>query len=825
MTPNRDKPSIQKTPTLYIQRPSHFAIPMTTQLRSLFSHARFSLGVLAFAAIASPCLAALERTGPIDPLNGFPAWYQDKTGVALEMMSPLNDSELFGGWTVLLPGNTTTPEVFPTRFFPEHFYWAGTSEQISYPLPANLGARTGRALLILGLQAGFTGLTVVPGQQLTFTRIRIQLDTIPYSGDYKVYTPFGDFFFPNEIAGNRLRFTQDIGLNPGDFDALLTSSVGPFLIPSASPGGTEMPPVTAANPTPDVNPANFKGVFTPTPYPATGRSYLADPARLGPVTGSTLPKFYRPDGTVSDHNVFRIEGPVIPGTTERFVIETFNFSLQGRVYTGAIPAKVTPTRATYTDSPSGERRIDVFANAVGASSGRIPAANRPVQYQPSLWLYPAPPVMDPLTGTPKIPITPDITLTPIPLFRRNNDHWTQITLPLGSVIPESVVIADASAMDPFGNRVPVYYQRRVTDFVQITSAAYSPKNGGSLTVTARSSDTVLGGPQLSLDGYGSLTNGICVISPLSSIPSRISVSSFMGGSAQLDVQTDLGLPVDPTAPPPVALPPMANDDSMVLLEDQAANSINVLANDSLNAPGTVKVQIISAPSLGSATVNTDGTINYVPNPNANGSDALTYRVSVNGLDSNIAKLSLFVFAVNDAPMATDDSVTGTIGTAALFSPLDNDSDPDGFQDLASILLENTPTNATVNVVSGKFLQVTTAIPGTYSIRYYAVDTGPLRFTLPATVTVKMKDLVSVTSATYTTTRTSLAIVGKAYPGSIVTLATADANGKPIGTLGTAITNTKGAFRLTVTATIPLTATQILATSSYGGVGQLPILRK
>jgi len=347
---------------------------MTKQSYSMATRRGSALSVLASLAFASSCWAELERTGPIDPLNGFPAWYQDKTGVALEMMSPLNDSELSGGWTLLLPGNTTAPEFFPTRFFPEHFYWAGTSEQISYPLPASFGARTGRALLVLGLQAGFTGLTVVPGQQLAFTRIRIQLDSVPYSGDYKVYTPFGDFFFPNEIAGNRLRFTQDIGLNPGDFDALLTSSVGPFLLPAASPGGTEMSPLTEANPTPDTNPANFKGAFAPTPYPGTGRSYIADPARVGPVTGSPLPKFYRPDGILSDHNVFRIEGPIIPGTTERFVIETFNFSLQGRVYTGAIPSKVTPTRATYTDSPSGERRLDVFANAVGASSGRIPAA-------------------------------------------------------------------------------------------------------------------------------------------------------------------------------------------------------------------------------------------------------------------------------------------------------------------------------------------------------------------------------------------------------------------------------------------------------------------
>jgi len=330
---------------------------------------------------------------------------------------------------------------------------------------------------------------------------------------------------------------------------------------------------------------------------------------------------------------------------------------------------------------------------------------------------------------------------------------------------------------------------------------------------------------MTLDGYGSLTNGLCVISPLSSIPSKISVSSFMGGSAQLDVQTDLGLPMDPTAPPPLALPPMANDDSMVLLEDHTANSINVLANDSLNAPGQVKVQIVGAPTIGSATVNADGSIKYTPNPNANGLDVLTYKVSVNGLDSNVAKLSLFVFALNDAPVASDDSVTGTIGTPLFFSPLDNDTDPDGFQDLTSVLLQNTPTNVTVNVVAGNFLQVTAAIPGTYSFQYFAMDTAGERSVLPATIKVAMTDLVTVNSATYTTAQTSCAIIGKAYPGSKVTLVTADATGKAIATLGTAVTDAKGTYRLTVKTFIPLTATQVISTSSFGGVGQLPILRK
>jgi hypothetical protein len=56
-------------------------------------------------------------------------------------------------------------------------------------------------------------------------------------------------------------------LAPGDFTQALKGRIGPFLLPSAASGGAEMPPVTAANPTPDTDPAHFGGVFAPTPYP------------------------------------------------------------------------------------------------------------------------------------------------------------------------------------------------------------------------------------------------------------------------------------------------------------------------------------------------------------------------------------------------------------------------------------------------------------------------------------------------------------------------------------------------------------------------------
>lgn len=775
------------------------------------------------AAFASR--GALERTGPIDPANGFPAWYQDKTGLTLELMTPLNPSELAGAWTMLLAGNTVAPESFPGQFFPEHFYWAGTSEVVNYSLPANLGGGTQQALLVLALEAGFTGGNVVAGTQMTFARIRIQMDKIPYSGDYVIFTPYGDFFFPNQLAGNRLRFTQDIGLNPGDFNAPLSAPLGPFLVPSLTPGGAETPALTATNPQPDQDPTHFKGVFTPTPYPGTGKSYLADPARVGPVTGSPLPSFTRGDGTVANHNLFRIEGPVIPGTTNRFALETQNFALAGRVFTGPIPGRVDVTRATYTDDGATDRRLDVFATATGGTSGRLPGSPRPPTTIPSLWVYPAPPATDPATGAVLTPLAAPAGITPLPLLKSGNNYWSQIAFPAGVPFPSSVTVADASALDAQGNRIAAFFQRRVTDLVTITAASYSPANGGTLTVSAQSSDKVAGGPQLTLDGFKDLAAGQIIISPLSAGPGRISVTSFAGGVAQVEVITAPGMPYDPGSQPPQAPAPVANNDSFALLEDNLVPSLNVLANDALNGTGTLVVTVLSSPKLGTVTVNADNTLRYAPKLNANGSDSLTYKVTVGGLDSNIGTVNFFVMPVNDLPVASNDTVLGIVGVPLPIFPLLNDTDPDGASDLNSVIVVTPPAGATASTGLGGVINFTATKPGVYSFTYKAVDLSGAASATAATVSVTVNDVVKVTAATLTTSRNLWAITGTAYAGSVITLIATDAAGTKVASLGTATTDAKGAWKASPTLAVPATATTVVATSSNRGVDQLPILRK
>src|SRR5256885_1369287 len=88
-------------------------------------------GALVMLSIPFPAHAALTRMGPVSnapSIGGFPTWYQDSTGLTLEFCDPLTQSEVDGGWCLILPGDVkSVPESFPTSFFGEHFYFAADS--------------------------------------------------------------------------------------------------------------------------------------------------------------------------------------------------------------------------------------------------------------------------------------------------------------------------------------------------------------------------------------------------------------------------------------------------------------------------------------------------------------------------------------------------------------------------------------------------------------------------------------------------------------------------------------------------------------------------
>ena len=715
--------------------------------------------------------AALERVGPVDIANGaYPAWYQDNTGVALEFCSSIGvgpgaQAELNGGWCLILPADVptgSTPEVPFTNYSGEHFYWNATagSSQVQ-----------GGTILILGLEAAFTGTTARAGDQVTFGRVRIKIANVLHDGDYKVYTPFADFDFPGLSQGDRLFETSDVGIACGTgYACALNSLIGPFLLPSNVSGGAELPPVTATNPDP-----GGLGVLA-TPYPGTGKSYIADPARLGPVTGSPLPPFVSAvDGATYDHNRFRIEYTP-PGGVPTLYLDEPNFTMAGRVMTNTIPGKVTVTRASY-EQTAVSSQLDVFAQAFQTTQGRIPAAPLAASLSPNLGFYDAACTTDPTTGVVTGPptgpgivyyqmyTTPNALLRGLPV----SDWWGAIP-PLvipAPALPSQVCVVDFNAKNASGVVTPAYFLHSVTDEVFITQAFWDPAIlGGTLTVNAASSDQ-LTLPTLTVSGLGAIDplTGTFTVSDLGGPPPKVTVVSTRGGSAVLDVRTGIGIPVSPNVP-------MANADSVPTSEDVAASNINVLANDTLNgllivAADGATVAISNQPRLGAVIVNADQSITYTPSLNLNGTDIVGYTVTVGAFTSGEGYLTINIAPVNDAPVANNDSTGAPNNKAVTINVLANDTDVDGQADLASAVIQTLPPATTTlkcnggvaavvgTVCAGGLIDVTPTVQGVTSFTYKARDVAGLDSLNSANVSVTANAVENIVVSKSTFTSRSL----------------------------------------------------------------------
>ena len=690
---------------------------------------------LAFVGTAN---AALDRMGPISTastIGGYPTWFQDKTGLALEFCDPKNQAELNGGWCTLIPPTpATAPETFPTNFFVEHFYWNGSSV---------ITGGTTKAKLVTAVEAAFAnGTQVIPGDQVTFGRIRVDISPAPYAGTYTVYHPFGKWIFPDVAAGGRIRFTQDIGLAcVGTFTCTLNTDIGPFLLPSATPGGAEVAPLPDLQPGADPFYDILVNTGATTASPGTGKKYIADPARIGPVTGSPLPPFVGNDGITYDHNAFRIEGP------NGFVMHTTDFTVNGRIMTGPLAGQVKGDRATYSQnvaaSPTG-KKLDVFATGNPGTSGRLPGQPTPSAVPPLLSFFDAPCVgtLDPVTDLLLPPYSAPQGATQYQMVNAGNKFWAQAQ---PAAIPVQVCLEDASARDVNGNSAPVFYLMNVTDEVAITTsttpgATYDPANGGTLTVHATSSDT-LTPPNLTLAGYGPMTNGAITVTPLAAPPAKVTVLSAEGGTADLIVTTAVGTAQQ------VATPFAAND-TVTMFEDCSptpASScatplvISPLANDTVSGgpiPAGAVVSIAQQPRLGTAVVNANNTITYTPNPNVNGQDSIAYSVMLNGAFSNTANIVINITPVNDAPVAVDDTIGARVGLTNSFNVIQNDTDVDGATDLANAQIVTWPAQLGAQPVpTNGVVTFTPTTTGTFTFTYKAVDKAGAVSANAANVTV------------------------------------------------------------------------------------------
>ncbi|HGY57155.1 MAG TPA: tandem-95 repeat protein [Caldithrix abyssi] len=165
--------------------------------------------------------------------------------------------------------------------------------------------------------------------------------------------------------------------------------------------------------------------------------------------------------------------------------------------------------------------------------------------------------------------------------------------------------------------------------------------------------------------------------------------------------------------------PVAVDDNATTDEDTPI-TIDVLANDSDPDGDALTVSDVTQGTHGSVTINIDSTVTYTPDANYNGSDSFTYVASDGNGGTDTATVTVTINAVNDRPVAVNDTTNTDEETAVVINVLANDSDVDG--DALSVSSVTSPANGSV-VNNGTNVTYTpnTNFTGTDTFDYVASD--------------------------------------------------------------------------------------------------------
>lgn len=157
--------------------------------------------------------------------------------------------------------------------------------------------------------------------------------------------------------------------------------------------------------------------------------------------------------------------------------------------------------------------------------------------------------------------------------------------------------------------------------------------------------------------------------------------------------------------------PLALNNSYTMAEDTPLTvaAPGVKANDTdPDAGDTFEAVLVAGPQHGTLVLNASGAFTYTPAANFNGTDSFSYRVrDAGGLESNVATVALTVTAVNDPPVAANDSyVVSEDSVLQINAPgvRDNDVDPDTQSGLLSVSIVTPAQRGSVTLnADGSFL--------------------------------------------------------------------------------------------------------------------------
>ncbi len=632
-----------------------------------------TLLVLLGLLLGAPGMRAqgLDRHGPVSSVHGFPEWYQDKTGVTVEVGVPLSQAELDGGWLLLLAGGAIFPERFPALFASEHFYWSATSVGTTTPESGSV-----KVVVTMAHEAAFSTIVPAVGDQIVFTRTRIDVRSAPFPGTYVLETPYKTYTLPNQIAGQRIRFTEDIGIGvgPESFVFSLNTPIGPYLVPADAPGGKELPPVL------------FEG-----------RYYLGDPNQTYTVTGSPLGR-----------NRVRLLGP-----SGQVLFESDRFSVTGRLRTSPLPGGAQLERAARFESGA-DHRVDVFAKGTPMMQPRKTGEPHSERGLPTMEIFLAPPRTNQAGG---LTVPTGVTGA---LMRRNLAGGLSyyLSCPLGSTIPTAVTARDQYG---FVTSVPVCAT------LAVVRADYS-RQDRTLTVEAKSGQMNVP-MEFRLDGLDGLSSQSLVFSDRIVVPdidvppANITVLAADGGSVTAPVS--VGLPDSQAQLAALGLnePPVAAPDEFQVTFGVPAE-LDILGND-MDPDGddllvvSVAQPIVAGVQQGvAAAINSGKVLRYDAMAGGAAVQQFTYVVSDRKGGSSSAMVRI---RVNLPPVAQADTVFSTDGEPVLINVLANDSDSDG--GTLSLVRASGSASTEVSISEGQVLF--RALPGAQAVESltYVISDG------------------------------------------------------------------------------------------------------
>lgn len=252
------------------------------------------------------------------------------------------------------------------------------------------------------------------------------------------------------------------------------------------------------------------------------------------------------------------------------------------------------------------------------------------------------------------------------------------------------------------------------------------------------------------------------------------ISDGSGGQATAEVAIEVAAVNDA---------PVAVGDAATIDED-TIGTVDVVANDSDVDRDALAVIAIAQPAHGSAVILGDHTIQYVPEANYNGSDALAYTISDGHGGEASATLAIAITPVNDPPVAVDDAAGTPEDTAVALDVVANDIDVD--HEVPTIVAITTPAHGTAVIAGGNRILYTPDpdYHGADALQYTISD-GRIQ-TSTATVALDVISVndapiaAAVTAATFDDTRTTIALAANDADGDPVTFAIA--SGPAHGTL-------------------------------------------